>query len=621
MRAPTPAAMHRTRWIPALAAACGLMTGAGATVPQPGGANLERVQVAGRKAEVSRWFRAESPHFIVYSDADEDDVALLLDNLEKLDHLLRIYTQPTQRGDAPAAKLTLYHHARPTDLREIDADGPADAVGLYGSCPAGVQGFGVQLERAASLGDAQLDRAALNDTLSNAFEAYARHFLRRHTDIRAPAWFVEGFAQYFSSVRFSAQQMVVGRSPQALASYLRFLGEGRVYSLDYDDVLRNDVANARSPGGAAGVALEFAAKSWLMTHYALSSDDRRQRLSRYLSRVGQGEAPLAAFEHAFDLKAADVGSVMWRYGLRGTQTLRVAPQDLPAPRVSFRALPRATGAFVLAQAALKSCPGSKAGQALLKRVAALAAQFPDDELARLTLARAQLDWGDPEQALAPLQALLRDDEPDVEARYLAGMAHLKLAARSDGDSRGEQLRLAQRWLQEAGSLDPRSATLAFARLQAQLVAADMPDDAVLQGLLTTWQEAREVNAIAGAAALAQAYAGQGDQAHRSLAALVQDPQDPATAQWARQWQARLEAGVSRADIVAELRRNLRRDLHHDAGAGAPLKAWTVDKQAVLRQVQLAYGLAAAADFIKQQQQQQQQQDRSAPPSTGPSQRR
>lgn len=605
--------MHRTRWIPALAAVCGLMTGAAATAQQPDSANLERVQVAGRKAEVSRWFRAESPHFIVYSDAEEDDVALLLDNLEKLDHLLRIYTQPVRQGDAPAAKLTLYHHARLSGLREIDDNGPADAVGLYGSCPSGVQGFGVQLERIASLGDAQLDKAALNDTLSNAFEAYARHFLRRHTDIRAPAWFVEGFAQYFSSVRFSAQQMVVGRSPRALANYLRFLDEGRRYSLDYEDVLRNDVANARGYGGVAGVGLEFAAKSWLLTHYALSSDDRRQRLSRYLSRVEQGDSPMTAFERAFELKAADIGGVMWRYGLRGTQTLRVQPQGLPAPRVSFRALPRTSGSFVLAQAALKSCPGRQAGEALLKKVMALAARSPDDELARLTLARAQLDWGDPQQALAPLQALLQDDDAHFEARYLTGMAHLELAGRSEGAARSEQLRQAQRWLREAGALNPRSAMVAFAYFKAHLAAADMPDDAVLRSVLSTWQEAREVNAFAGKAALAHAYAGEGDQAYRSLASLAQDPQDPAMAQWARRWQARLEAGVSRGDILAELRR--------DVGAGAPLKEWTVDKHAVMRQVELGHGLEAAADFIKQQQ--GQQRDRGAPPSAptgGPAQR-
>jgi len=77
-----------------LAAALCLAAACCANAQQASPANLERVEVAGRKAEASKWFRAESQHFTVYSDTREEDVTPLLGNLEKLDHLLRIYTQP-----------------------------------------------------------------------------------------------------------------------------------------------------------------------------------------------------------------------------------------------------------------------------------------------------------------------------------------------------------------------------------------------------------------------------------------------------------------------------------------------------------------------------------------------
>lgn len=128
------------------------------------------------------------------------------------------------------------------------------------------RGSGSNWSASPSLADAQLEKTALNDTLTHVFEAYARDFLYRHTDIRLPPWFIEGFAQYFSSVRFSQQQMVVGRVPPAISRYLNFLDSGRKYSLDWEDVLAHCVANARNDGGAAGVRLEFDAKSWLLTH-------------------------------------------------------------------------------------------------------------------------------------------------------------------------------------------------------------------------------------------------------------------------------------------------------------------------------------------------------------------
>jgi tetratricopeptide (TPR) repeat protein len=559
-------------------------------------ANLERVEVAGKKVEVSMWFRAESERFVVYSDAREEDVNQLLDNLEKLDHLLRIYTQPIRQAEPQGPKLTLYYHSRASGLREVDAAVPADAVGLYSSCESGVQGFGVHIERIPSLADQQLEKGPLNDSLSYVFEAYARHFLYRPTDIRTPASFIDGFAQYFSSVRFSEQQMVVGRVPKAIANYLGFLSEGRKYSLEYDDVLQNNLANARNYAGAAGVRLEFEAKSWLLTHYMLSSDDNRKRLNQYLMLVGDGAVPTAAFERAFGVKTADLGQVLWRYRLRGVEALRVAPQSLPAARVSFRTLPRATGEFVLVDAALKSCPGRQAGESLLKKVAALAARFPDNTLARLTLSRAQIDWGDPQEALSRLNAVLQDDDANFEARYLAGVANLRLAGRSEGNARRAHLQAARQHLQRARGLNPRSPEAAFAAFKAEVAATDAPDDAALQGVISAWQTAREVDALAGSAALAYAYAGKADEAYRTLGSLAQNMHDEPMARWARQWQGRLQAGVTRGDILAEMRRDPLPDM--------PFKEWTVDKDSVMQKVALNAGLESAESFIKQQQDQQ-----------------
>lgn len=580
-----------------LATALLLLATGSAHAQQPGATNLERVEVAGKKAEVSKWFRAESQHFVVYSDTREEDVAPLLGNLEKLDHLLRIYTLPARQPEPQQAKLTLYYHARLAGLREVDDSGPADAVGLYSSCASGAQGFGVHLERIPSLTDRELERSSLNETLTYVFEAYARHFLYRHTDIRTPASFIEGFAQYFSSVRYSEQQMVLGRSPHAIARYLKFLGDGHRYSLEWEDVLEGRLANARNYGGDAGVRLEFEAKSWLLTHYMMSSEDNRRRMGRYLLLVGGGASPTAAFERAFDMKTAVMGAVLWRYGLRGTQVLRVEQPALPAARVSFRTLPLAAGEVLLADAALKSCPGRSAGEALLNKVDRLAARFPDANAARLTLSRAQIDWGDAQQALSRLEAVLPDDDANLEAQYLAGMARLRLAGRSEGEARQSHLQAAQRHLQRANELSRQSPEAALALFKAEVAAAETPDTAALQGVIAAWRAARDVDALGRSAALAYAYAGDADEAYRTLGSLAQDQRNPATAQWARQWQSRLESGVSRSDILAEMRRTDAPD--------APVKEWTIDKQSVLQKVERNSGLEAAESFIKEQQRQSQ----------------
>jgi hypothetical protein len=589
--------MRHGLWTHALAAALCLLAAGSAAAQQSGRVNLDRVEVTGRKGELSKWFLAESQHFAVYSDARQDDVTQLLDNLEKLDHLLRIYTLPGRPEEQQRPKLTLYYHDRLSDLRQIVDHMPVNAVGLYSSCSSGVQGFGVQLERIPRLGNLQLDKSPLNDTLSYVFEAYARHFLYRHTDIRTPASFIDGFALYFSSVRFSEQQMVVGRVPTTIGAYLGFLGEGRRYSLDYEDVLQGNLANARSYAGDAGVRLEFEAKSWLLTHYMLSSKDNRKRLNRYLVLAGAGAAPAKAFESAFGVKPADIGTVMWRYGRKGTEALRVEHPSLPAARVSYHTLSREAGEAILADAVLKSCPTREAGESLLKKLADLAARFPDDMRVRLALSRAQIEWGSPQDGLSGLGAVLQEDGASSEALYLAGMAHLRLAERSAGDARRSHLHAAQRHLQGARGQDRPSPEVALAIFQVEVAMTDAPGDDALKGAISAWQAAREVEPLGRSAALAYAYTGRGDEAYQTLDLLAQDLRDKTTAEWARMWRSRLEAGVTRGDILAEMRRHRASD--------ASLKEWTLDKESAMQQVKLGHGQEAAQSFIQQQQQAQQ----------------
>jgi hypothetical protein len=557
---------------------------------------VERVEVAGRRVEVSPWFRAESQHFVVYSDTRQEDVSTLLDNLEKLDHVLRIYTQPVRKAQPQEAKLTLYYHSRASDLRQIDDGMPADAVGLYSSCAAGVQGFVRLVERVPTLGDAELDKSPLDETLSFAFEAYARHFLYRHTDIRTPRWFLDGFAQYFSSMRFSERQMVVGRAPKVVAEYLRHIDSGQSYSLEYDAVLRYALANARSLGGAEGVRLEFEAKSWLLMHHMLASDTRRRQLSRYLTLVEDGASPLTAFESVFAIKADDISTVMWRYGLKGLEVLRVDIPELPAVEVRFRSLSRAAGEFLLPDAALKSCPGRPAGDALLKKVASLHQRFPDDAFGRLVLSRAQIDWGDARDAVPALQQLLDDDEARADAHHLLGMARLRLAERSEGGERAAGLQDARRHLQRAQALQPGSPEIAVAAFRCELAAADYPREAALESVISAWRGAREVAELNRAAALAHAYAGNADEAFRALAVLAYDQRDPRMAEWAGEWQNRLRSGVTRRDILAEMRRV--------PPVEVASKAWTIDNESVLAKVKLAAGMQAAQAMLQQQKQQQ-----------------
>lgn len=559
---------------------------AGQADPAPA---AQSITVQGQK-NPSPWFKAESQHFIVYSDTSRQGVSLLLDNLERLDFLLRAYARPYLKPQPHPPKLTLYYHGKVAALKAHTGKAPPDALGMYRSCSAGVQAAGVLLEPVPLLDNARLTTAPANDTLSSLFEGYARHFLYRHTDIRAPLSFIEGFAQYFADVRFSGDQLVVGKTPAGAAAYLNFIEDGHRYSLDYDDVLAGNDSEGHHDAGVAGIRLEFRARSWLLTHYMLSNDDNRNRLARYLDLANRGTPPARALEAAYGIAPGQLGHMLWRYRRSNAKVMQVEVPDLPAAQVVFTSLPDTVTPYVMLDAALKTCPDRDAGADLLARIGAHAGATPNHPLARLALSRAQIGWGNPEDAIPALRKLAGDGRGNAEAVYLLGLAHLGAARRQQGEARAASLEAARRHLVDAVNADPASAAAAHALLRTELDSGEPLTETAVTAAQLAWDQGREVSAYTRAAALVHAYAGNSAKSRQALAVLARNRQEPAVAAWAADWQARLLAGVDRDDLLAELRRIAVQD--------APFDEWTIDSGSVMQAVLRADGVEKARHYLQ-----------------------
>jgi hypothetical protein len=543
----------------------------------------------------SDWKRAESAHFVVYSDTESGQVTRLLNNLERLDYILRIYLRDYLRSPVPEQKLTFYLHNRIDGFNAIAIDPPHRAVGLYNSCPVAVQASGVIFTPIPDLKSEQLASSPLGVTLSYIFEAYARHFIYRYTDIRAPSFFIDGMAQFFAATRFSGTRFVLGRTPAAVGSDLDVLDGGHGAMLQYSQVL--DPAEWKASGhvwtgksGAEGAALEFQAKSWLLVHYMLSNEDRRKRMARYLDLVHDDRPAVAAFEQAFGIKIADLDKAMWRYRLSEARAIRT-DFAIPAPApVGISRLTRAAGDVALASAQLKSCPDRKTGEALLGKLNHLSIKDTNNEFVRLTLSRAQIDWGDPDDAVAPLTALLRAQPRHTEALQLLGLAHLRLAGGQQGAAKAAHLDAARRYLMQARELDPASPEAAYDLFSVELASSARPSRLALSSVIAAWESAPEATGLARKAALAHAYTGQQDMTETILAALAQDDRDAQSAAWARDWRRRLARGVGVRDLVDELRRD---------DVAQPVNEWTVAADEVVQFIKCKADVETARPHIDQ----------------------
>ena len=538
----------------------------------------QAVVVTGQK-KASKWTRAESQHFVVISDAGNADVRELLNNLEKLDHILRIYTKEYNVSRGNEQKLTLYYHNRMGSFLELAEDEPPEAVGFYNSCAAGVQASAVHLAPLAPLADEALAKHSLNASLSYIFEAYTRHFLYRYTNIRSPAAYIDGFAHYFASVRFSDQQMVLGRAPTGVGRFMYFLDNGNDFKLTFKEVLAPE--SSKDPGTEPYSAkrLEFMARSWLLVHYMLSTPENHHRLDQFLNLVHQDVPAGKAFEDAFAIKLGDVNTALWRYRLKGLQVVQVDLPSLPAASVSFSGLPEAYTDFVLADAALKACPDKKTGEELLRTVTQRAGGVQQNDLTRLTVSRAQVEWGKPADALPFLTEAVRKDPNNHEALYLLGLANLRLARLQD----------ARGYLLAARRANPRSAEAAYAAYRTELAAGTPLDKTTLEGAIAAWRNAHEVNLYARSAALALAYLGSSTQADSALTLLAHNGADPDMASWAKTWQKRLAGGVKREELVAEMRR--------ETSPQPAFREWTLASEDLMKSTEFNANLDKAQGYF------------------------
>jgi hypothetical protein len=500
----------------------------------------------------SAWFRIESQHLIVYSNDDPDDVIELVNNLERLDYVLRLYLKPYMDGRETLPKFTLYFQNRPNLPPELGETDSA-ATALTSRCTSGTLAFTFNGAKSWKLDNASLLRPEDDYTLATNFWLYAEDFLFRHTRIRAPGWFIAGFDAYFSGMRFTDNQMLVGRDGGTSYNLLQEIDDGRTMRVRFDDVLHD-----RSPSGTYAVGTssyywqwEFLGRSFNLVHYMLSSEDNRNKMGTYLERVNQGSDPAEAFADVFGLSGQELDATMWRYRQASMKIFQIDVPDLPHADIEFTRLSRIEGEFVLDNAALKTCPASADGRKLLARLRQTAAQAPAVDFAQITLNRALVEWGDPRAAFGYLARAVENDPYNPEPHYLLGLAHAKLAD-SAGADRQEQLAAARDSLTQAALLAPEAPEVSYALFRVALMGAE-PTDKDIGRAVDAWRHGRDVAAFARAAALAHAWLGDAAGAYRVFTTLARDRRDPESAAWATTWLARLEKGVPRDELLAAMR--------------------------------------------------------------------
>lgn len=463
------------------------------------------------------WLRAESPNFILYGNLSETELRQRILRLEDFDHLLRIMiavTDPTSPN-----KLHVYVVANGRDLRTIHPIGPGFS-GFYTATPDGVGAF---IDNS--------DEVSGNEIL---LHEYAHHFMMQYRPNAYPAWYVEGFAEYFETARFSERRIDIGTASPGTA-YLVMQHQW----LPMDQVLYGHPQSLQ--GDAVG---QFYAQAWILVHYFYSTPERQAALGHYL--VAARSDNRGALQAATGMDIAGLTQELGRYIAHGRIDFRRmtrAEGETPPP-VTVTSLPRGADDLIVYEAALRIGISDQQGPDYLARIRAAAARHDGDPFAQRVLAHAELLYGDSAAADRLLDPLIAAAPHDAELLYLKGMRYLVAAEREENWE--ADARTARTWFGRAHQADENHYQTLFRYAQSLRRDRQYDSENNLNVLLLAHQLAPQVAAITmNAAAL---LIGRHDYAIAVplLRPLAGDPHDASLAHAAQEMIGQAEAGLAAA---------------------------------------------------------------------------
>ena len=264
------------------------------------------------QAADQHWLRVSSDHFVVTTDAGEKaghDVAAHFEQMRIV--FGQLLSRSKLRMSEPMEIIAFRNDNKEYSLLAPQVNGPS----------ANSSGFWLSGE----------DRIFVVLNLSEpdswrAIEHQFAHYMLNYNYPPTPAWFDEGFAEYFASLNLTVKNAELGSDPELRpSSQTDLLGrQVETKSLkSLTEILQNPVWLAwpdlltmknRSTNGQEGTHHTlFYAQSWILIHYLLNKD-KMSELGRYFGLVEIQRMPIdQAIQQAFGMSVAQLDQEVKAY--------------------------------------------------------------------------------------------------------------------------------------------------------------------------------------------------------------------------------------------------------------------------------------------------------------------
>ena len=360
----------------------------------------------------AEWNRASSDHFIIYGDTSSQRLRDFTERVEKFDALMRVLTG--QGKETSPNKLVIFLVRDVAAVQRLIGKARGNVAGFYSPSIAGSIAV---VPKTGTGGTFDLDSETV------LFHEYAHHFMLQYFAAGYPAWYVEGYAEYYSTTEFRKDgSIAVGMPAMHRATSLLLLPAyplTKMFAADAGKMTGDETAS-------------FYGQSWLLTHYLRFEPSRKGQLTTYLKAFASGVPAEKAASDAFgdiaklqaDLKRYLQASKMTYQQLRGVV--------LPVPTIDITSVNPAEAALMpLYMRFMNGAQGQAEVDSFIAAARIAAARFPNEPRALELLAEGELDAEQFDAATKANDALLAQRPTD--ARALLRRARIATAIMRDTD--------------------------------------------------------------------------------------------------------------------------------------------------------------------------------------------
>ncbi len=476
------------------------------------GAALALLYCCAAQPAAARWLRADTNNFIIYSEGDEKSLRRFAENLQLFDATLR------HRFNVPGGfepnRLTIYLLREAADVNRLSG-------GRLGPGTAGF--YSVTTDGSFAVSNRENDDNPGRGTPASQqilFHEYSHHFMKRYMPVAFPAWFIEGFAEYLSTVDFEKD----GRPAVGMPVYSRAYGLLALPKIPAERLL------SERPTAMKTTAQQDAyyGRAWLLTHMLYSDQARSGQLLTYMQAINRGDDPAKAGPAAFgDL--AQLDKDLNAYMNRRLNYTLLHKAMVVEGEISITPLSAAEDALLPLRMARLSASGEQERLAKLSAdLQKLAAQYPGDAGVWFELAASEWDKDDEHRDLAAARAAV-DKALALKADHVRANVLLGRLLSKEMDAKGDYSDAAWRAVRKpialANRTNPDDPLPLFEFFQSYVDQGQRPPAIALQGLEQAFSLEPENVTIRMNHAFALANAGKFDAATNLAKTIAFDPHD------------------------------------------------------------------------------------------------